>query len=101
MRLFLTIILTLALLLASTSVLGALADADGCSEQCPGDAPDGHCPPLCHHCLCCISIGPFEGPVAALLLGVEIHQTPVSDSTGRPESPFPVDIFHVPKFLLA
>lgn len=29
-------------------------DADsGCKERCPGDAPDGTCPPQCDDCRCC------------------------------------------------
>lgn len=25
----------------------------GCQERCPGDAPDGTCPPQCDDCRCC------------------------------------------------
>lgn len=36
------------------SVASAEHDRD-CEESCPGDAPDGECPPGCDACICCPS----------------------------------------------
>lgn len=101
MRLLTTIIVTFALVLAAAPVLSAPCESDGCSEQCPLDASDVPCPPICDCCLCCVSISPFVGPVVGALLGIEIRQSPLFDSTNRIEFPYPIEISHVPKFLLA
>lgn len=37
---------------------------DGCEHSCPGDAPDGSCPPLCDDCVCCPALAPVVIPTA-------------------------------------
>ena len=108
MKLLFTIMVTLALLHGAAFAVGAPSESDGCTEpcagdspeQCPRDAPDGQCPPLCNHCVCCISISPFVDPVFTVYLGIEVRRSPVFDTTDRPDFTFTNDISHVPKFLL-
>lgn len=93
--------ITLALFLAQATGIAAFAQSDDCEENCPGDAPDGHCPPDCDACFCC----PSARPILPVQFAVDPRLPllgPVSWSSDMlPRSADPREIFHIPKRQLA
>jgi len=91
----------LALFLGQTTGLSEFVEADECEEPCPGDSPDGHCPPACQFCVCCASARPAVLSQGAAVLPVQAFLAVLGEQTDTPPSPEPREILHVPKPSLA
>jgi hypothetical protein len=83
------------------SGLAALCGDPGCTEDCPTESSGGQCPPNCRTCGCCSL--PKTEPV---LVSTDVVGPPTGAlawlaTFDGPRTPEPVDIFHIPKFLVA
>lgn len=80
----------------ATGIWSALAE-DACNERCPGDTPDGHCPPACQACACCSLPRTLAPEPTRVIPGVALQRAVSPPSEATPPSPDPGEIFHVPK----
>ena len=71
-----------------------------CGEHCPGDGPDGRCPPACVTCPCSPRPAP-SGPALVVDAPAACVEIVPGVTVIAPCEPEPADIFHVPKRLLA
>jgi len=76
-------------------------DMDSCRGKCPGDSPEGHCPPVCDYCVCCFAVSPMAVLLTSEFKVIESCESVANDCVDVSESASPIDIFHVPRFLLA
>jgi hypothetical protein len=89
----------LALFLGQATGAAEFIELDPCTQACPADSQEEHCPPDCQLCLCCATLRPA---VLAQVAVMPLHPTSVP-LPAEPEqdrlSPAPRDIFHIPKTL--
>lgn len=98
----LPIILAFAILLGQAAGLSAfLAAEQGCTEKCPGDSPDGTCPPACQFCACCTAPRTLPPESGTTMPVPAVGQRVPSRGDEAPPSAEPREILHVPKLALA
>jgi hypothetical protein len=90
--------LALALFTEQASGIASVQVGDECGERCPGDAPDGTCPPDCQFCACCSLPRVLAPQPAASVPAPTAHRFVQVSRDSLPNSPEPADILHVPKF---
>ena len=94
-------IVFVTLFLGQATGLSEIPGADACRQPCPGELPDGHCPPECQLCTCCATTKPVVLPqLYASLQQRSIRAVP-GEQTRTPLPPEPRKIMHVPKPSLA
>ncbi len=91
----------LAVFIGQATGLSELVEVDECSQPCPGDSPDGHCPPACQFCVCCAALRPAVLLQSVAILHNQESHTVIGEQTQTPPSPEPHEILHVPKRALA
>src|SRR5262245_4639610 len=92
------LILSLVVFGGQAAGLPELLESAICQECCPGDGPDGQCPPGCTYCCCCAhSPRPLVmvEPLEVLALSIRADTPPDVERAPRPSEPH--DIFHVPR----
>ncbi|MBI4510850.1 MAG: hypothetical protein HY698_14545 [Deltaproteobacteria bacterium] len=94
-------IVLLTLFIGQATGLTELVEADECAQPCPGDSPDGHCPPACQFCACCPTLRPAVLSQSAAILPSQESHAVIGEQTETPPSPEPREILHVPKLSLA
>jgi hypothetical protein len=91
--------LVLALVVSEATGIASMLAGDECNERCPGDAPDGTCPPDCQSCACC-SLPRVLAPQLAGLVPLPVaHRMVWASQHAVPSSPEPAEILHIPKLL--
>ena len=80
----------------ATGMASALAGGE-CSERCPGDAPDGTCPPNCQFCACGSLPRMLTPKTVALMPAPVTHRIARASQDVIPNSPEPAEILHIPK----
>jgi hypothetical protein len=89
--------LALALFVGRATGIASGATGEECSQPCPGDSPDGHCPPACQFCGCCSLQQTLPARPLVVMPAPAIRRAVCSAPELAPASPEPGDIFHVPK----
>lgn len=91
--------LAFALFLGQATGMSTALAGDECSQRCPGDAPDGQCPPACQFCTCCSMPQMLAAQPGDAMPAPAVEQAALAPADKIPSSPEPGDIFHVPKLL--
>lgn len=93
-------ILLLALFAAHVLGVSSFEAQEDCAQPCPGESPEGHCPPLCTECACCFA-APVFVPIEPLLLTLPDSLSPLVCTDDVRTSNHPREILHIPKCALS
>lgn len=77
------------------------APATSCSQPCPDDDEDGHCPPDCGFCTCCAHTPSVTAVVHVVRYAALVSRLRFEAPDPIPATVEPADILHVPKPSLA
>lgn len=97
----LVLLIVLGIALAGPAVFHMPVGDDACAQPCPGDSPEGNCPPICDACVCCFAVSPMTVLLNSEFDVVESCENVADDCVDVSESASPIDIFHVPRLLPA
>ena len=74
---------------------------DDCTQACAGEAPEGHCPPLCAQCPCCFAAQVFIPIEPLVLTHARLSHSLLVGSDAAPTSMHAREIFHIPELRFA